>query len=117
MAQGTQERRSARPDPAAGPAPEEVVTPGRGVDARAVTEGDGGVVVADLAKGRSEVVRVQLRTYQGRRYVDVRTYFWDEHEPEEALRPTRKGVSLAAERLPELRGALDALAAVLAADR
>jgi hypothetical protein len=62
-------------------------------------------------------VRVQLRTYQGRRYVDIRTYFWDEHGPEETLRPTRKGVSLAAERLPELRGALDALASVLAADR
>jgi hypothetical protein len=117
MAQGTQERGAVRLDPAAGPALTEVATPGRGAAVRAVTEGDGGVVIADLAKGRAEVVRVQLRTYQGRRYVDVRTYFWDERGSEETLRPTRKGVSLAAERLPELRGALDVLAAVLAADR
>jgi hypothetical protein len=38
----------------------------------------------------------------------VRTYYWAGRGPDEALRPTRKGISLAADRLPELRAALDA---------
>jgi Transcriptional Coactivator p15 (PC4) len=73
-----------------------------------------GDVGAEIEKSRAEVIRVQLRTFRGRRYLDVRTYYWGEGAAGEALRPTRKGVSLLADRLPELRQALDASTAAVA---
>jgi hypothetical protein len=102
--------------PAPRPLAEETVALVPANAGEAATDEVGGVVAFDLVKGRAEVVRAQLRTYRGRRYVDVRTYYWDERGAAPELRPTRKGISLAAKRLCELRGALDALAAALDAD-
>ncbi len=73
-----------------------------------------GQIFGEIERNSQEVVRVQLRLYQGKRYVDVRTYYWDESGDVEELQPTKKGISLKVERLPELRAALDALAAAVA---
>jgi hypothetical protein len=104
MAQVTQASPMARLR-SADPAPEEMVA--------LVPAAAGAMGAVELTKGRAEVVRA----YQGRRYADVRTYYWDGRGPDEALRPTRKGISLVADRLPALRAALDALAAGLDAER
>ncbi|MGH2354089.1 MAG: transcriptional coactivator p15/PC4 family protein, partial [Chloroflexota bacterium] len=66
----------------------------------------------DIRKNSVEVVRVALREYQGRRYLDIRLWYWSEDGPEETLRPSRKGVTLRVEQLPELRDALDTLGAL-----
>ena len=50
-----------------------------------------------------QVVRVQLRTYQGFRLVDARAWYEDEHGE---LRPGQGGLSLRVEVLPELQAAL-----------
>ena len=70
-------------------------------------------IYGEIQKNSAEVVRVQLRDYQGRRYLDIRTHFWSEDGPEEELRPTKKGISLSVEKLPELRAAIEALAAAV----
>jgi Transcriptional Coactivator p15 (PC4) len=77
--------------------------------------GPAGRVYGEIEKNKAEVVRVQLQEDKGRRYVDVRTYSWAEDGPKEALRPSRKGVSLRLEQRGELRAALDALATDVAA--
>jgi hypothetical protein len=52
---------------------------------------------------RGEAVVVHLREFEGRAIVDARVNFTD---GEGRLRPTKKGLSLAVRRLPELARAL-----------
>jgi len=62
------------------------------------------VIVATVEKNSREAIRVALRSYRGRRFVDCRLYYDDKGE----LRPTGKGFGIAAALLPDLRAALDA---------
>ena len=63
------------------------------------------IVVAEFwANRRGESVRVQLREFEGRALVDVRKHFTDSAGK---LQPTRKGVSLAVRRLPDLASAIN----------
>ena len=67
-------------------------------------------VVFEFEKSRAETIRASLKTYKGKRYADLRTFYWAEPASgEEALAPTKKGVTIALEHLPELRKAIDAL--------
>lgn len=52
---------------------------------------------------KGEAVIVQLREFEGHAIVDARVNFTD-HEGQ--LRPTKKGLSIAVRRLPELAAAL-----------
>jgi len=68
------------------------------------------VIVYEFEKSRAETIRASLKTYKGKRYVDLRTFYWAEPASgEEALAPTKKGVTIALEHLPELRKAVEAL--------
>jgi len=67
-------------------------------------------LIAQFEKNATEVVRVSLTEYRGRKLVDVRVYYADD---EGQYRPTRKGVSLNVEVYPELKRALLALEKLL----
>jgi Transcriptional Coactivator p15 (PC4) len=63
------------------------------------------VIVAEFwANRRGESVRVQLREFEGHALVDVRRHFT---AADGVLRPTKKGLSLAIPRLPDLAKAIN----------
>ena len=69
-----------------------------------------------IRKSGNELVRITVDEYRGRQVVDVRIWLLDAESGE--VHPTRKGVTLAAARLPELVEALkQALAVVSRGDR
>jgi hypothetical protein len=66
---------------------------------------DDGLIVSEFwANRRGEAVRIQIRTYEGRRIIDLRKYFTDK---EGKLRPTCKGLSLAIRKLPDLASGIN----------
>ena len=60
-------------------------------------------LIAQFEKNATEVVRVSLREFRGRKLVDVRVYYTDDAGE---YRPTRKGVSLAVDGYLEFRNAV-----------
>jgi len=63
------------------------------------------VVVSEFWANRSgESVRVQLREYEGRALVDVRKHFTADNGK---MQPTKKGLSIAIARLPDLAVAIN----------
>ncbi len=63
------------------------------------------VVISEFwANRHGESVRVQLREYEGRALVDVRKHFT---ATDGKLQPTKKGLSIAIARLPDLAGAIN----------
>lgn len=67
-------------------------------------------VIAQFEKNATEVVRVSLSEYRGRKLIDLRVYYSDD---EGEYRPTRKGVSLNVDTYPEFKSALLALEKIL----
>lgn len=63
-------------------------------------------IVARLRKSDDAEIRVTLDRYKGRAVVDVRVWFVPTGAHD--FVPSRKGVTLDAERLPELADALEA---------
>lgn len=61
---------------------------------------DADLVVAEFNKNPLDLVRVTLRTYKSKQYVDVRQFYRDD---EGEWKPTKKGVSMSTDLLPELR--------------
>jgi hypothetical protein len=64
-------------------------------------------IVYTLPRNEGEEIHFTLRKYKGRYYIDLRLWFQQEGETEFA--PTKKGISLPAERLPELKEGLNQL--------
>ena len=62
---------------------------------------DQDIAVAELAKSVRQTIKFSLRTYKGRRFVDIRTFspLTEGAEP----RPTAKGVSIPPHLWPEFR--------------
>jgi hypothetical protein len=72
---------------------------------------DDAIIVSEFwANRRGEAVRVQIRTYEGRRVIDLRKFFTDKTGQ---LRPTRKGLTLALTKLPELTRAINKASAAV----
>lgn len=67
-------------------------------------------LIAQFEKNATEVVRVSLTEYRGRKLVDMRVYYADD---EGQYRPTKKGVSLSVDVYPDLKRALLELEKVL----
>ena len=59
-------------------------------------------LIAQFEKNATEVVRVSLREFRGRKLVDVRVYYTDD---EGEYRPTRKGISLSVDGYLDFRNA------------
>ena len=60
-------------------------------------------LIAQFEKNATEVVRVSLTEYRGRKLVDVRVHYSDDAGE---YRPTKKGVSLSVDVYPDLKRAL-----------
>lgn len=61
----------------------------------------------------TEEVRATLKEFRGRRYLDLRIYYQDDQGE---WKPTRKGVSLSTDFMPNLKAAVLALEAALSAE-
>lgn len=64
------------------------------------------VMVSSFKRNPTEEVRATLKEFRGRRYLDLRIYYQDD---EGEWKPTRKGVSLSTDFMPELKEAVFAL--------
>ncbi len=60
----------------------------------------------DIAKNKTEELRVALKEFKGIDYLDVRTYVEPNADAGQGRVPTKKGVALAVAKLPELISAL-----------
>ena len=60
-------------------------------------------LIAQFEKNATEVVRVSLTEFHGRKLVDLRVYYTDDKGE---YRPTRKGISLAVDDYTEFRTAV-----------
>ena len=67
-------------------------------------------LIEQFEKNATEVVRVSLTEYRGRKLVDIRVYYSDN---EGQYRPTKKGVSLSVDVYPDFKRAMLALEKVL----
>ena len=58
-------------------------------------------ILYEFTRNQDEKVYFTLRKYKDRKYIDLRIFY----HPEDAdgMRPTKKGVTLAVELLPELK--------------
>ena len=63
-------------------------------------------VVAQFKRNPTEEVRAGIKEFKGRRYIDLRIYYMDDQGE---WKPTRKGISLATDFMPELKTAVDEL--------
>lgn len=67
-------------------------------------------LIAQFEKNATEVVRVSITEFRGRKLVDLRVYYTDD---EGEYRPTRKGISISVDGYPEFRNAIARLDKVL----
>ena len=67
-------------------------------------------LIAQFEKNATEVVRVSLTEFRGRKLIDLRVYYTDD---EGEYRPTRKGISISVDGYPEFRNAIARLDKVL----
>ncbi|MGR3461297.1 MAG: transcriptional coactivator p15/PC4 family protein [Roseovarius sp.] len=64
-------------------------------------------MITDIPKNARELIRVQLREFEGRRFIDVRKHYKAE---DGEIRPTREGVTIAPEKAEALAAAIRAAA-------
>ena len=64
--------------------------------------------IATIEKNRSEELRVALKEYKGRRYLDIRTFIEPYADEGQGRVPTKKGITVSLPKLPELIEALQA---------
>lgn len=67
-------------------------------------------LIAQFEKNATEVVRVSITEFRGRKLIDLRVYYTDD---EGEYRPTRKGISISVDGYPEFRHAIARLDKVL----
>jgi len=70
------------------------------------------IVISTFKRNATEEVRVGIKEFRGKRYIDFRIYYLDDKSGE--WKPTRKGVSLATDFMPELKQAVASLEKKLA---
>ena len=71
-------------------------------------------ILYQFPRNQDEAVYFRLREYKERRYLDLRVFFQPSDGGE--MRPTKKGVSLAVELLPELKKGILTCEKILTAD-
>ncbi|MDH5720525.1 MAG: transcriptional coactivator p15/PC4 family protein [Spirochaetia bacterium] len=58
--------------------------------------------IADIPRNKTEIIRVEISEYQGKKLLNIRTWYDNEGE----FAPTKKGVSLNIEKFNELKDAI-----------
>jgi hypothetical protein len=71
--------------------------------AKPITDAEHGAQFLDLRKSDSERLRVQVKEYRGRVYIDLRTWYVAE---DGEYRPSSKGVTIKPTQVPEVVQAL-----------
>ena len=71
-------------------------------------------VVDSFKRNATEEVRATVRAYRGRQYMDMRIYYLDDAGE---YKPTKKGINLSVDLLPELTRMVDALAKAVQAEQ
>jgi hypothetical protein len=66
------------------------------------------IVVAQFDKNATDEIRLSLRVFKGRRYCDLRL-FTSANVDGDAAVPTKKGLMLGIDLLPQLKRSIDAL--------
>lgn len=64
-------------------------------------------VIYTMARNEGEEIQFLMKKFRSRYYIDLRIWFREEGKDE--LIPTKKGISLSADRIPELQEGLDQL--------
>ena len=59
------------------------------------------VLIHSFSKNESEEIRLSLREYKARHYLDLRLFFLPTGE--NSMAPSKKGITIAVEFLPELK--------------
>lgn len=71
-------------------------------------------VIDRFRRNATEEVRATLRTYRGRKYMDLRIYYQDDAGE---YKPTKKGINLSVEMLGELTRMVENLAKAVREDQ
>ena len=71
-----------------------------------MTSRDQDTTIATIEKNRSEELRVALKEFKDRHYLDIRTYIEPYADDGQGKVPTKKGVTVPLAKLPELITAL-----------
>jgi hypothetical protein len=56
------------------------------------------MLIGEIERGETEVLRVSAEEYKGRKYIDVRIYFEND---EGEWKPTKKGVTIQPDRVED----------------
>jgi hypothetical protein len=67
--------------------------------AKPITDAEHGTQFLDLRKSDSERLRIQVKEYRGRTYIDLRTWYVAE---DGEYRPSSKGVTIKPTQVPEV---------------
>ena len=67
------------------------------------------IPVHSFPNSNGEEIQIAIRKYQGKYYIDLRHWFQSREGEAGSLRPTKRGVFLPVERLPELKEGVDLL--------
>ena len=64
-------------------------------------------ILHQFPRNRTEIVCTSLRDYKQRKYIDLRIFYRPENSSE--IKPTKKGITLGVEFLPQLKKALETI--------
>ncbi len=56
------------------------------------------MLIGEIERGETEVLRVSMEEYKGRKYLDIRIYFADDAGE---WKPTKKGVTVQTDRIAD----------------
>jgi len=62
--------------------------------------------ISTIEKNSLEQIRVHLTNFRGHDLLDIRVYYLDPSQPEADAKPTRKGISVSVDLIPELAKAI-----------
>lgn len=69
------------------------------------------ILIAEIQKGSNEVIRISISEYRNQKYLDLRCWYHpDASSLNDEMMPTRKGVNLHIEMLPDLQAAIKSAA-------
>jgi hypothetical protein len=63
-------------------------------------------IIKEIAKNKSETIVVSEKEFRGNSYIDIRVFYRDENEE---LKPTKKGVMIKKDILPEFKEAINSI--------
>jgi hypothetical protein len=69
-------------------------------------------VFGKFPRTATEEVRAGIKEFRGKKYIDFRTYYMDKQGE---WKPTKKGITLPTDFMPDLRKAVDAIEAEIEA--